>query len=107
MNDQNNVQVPIQGVSLEELGASDGNILMDPSKHIDLVQNIQISVDVIVGKAEISVGKLFDLKGGAVISINRDASEPLDLVFDGKVVARGYLVAVGENFGVQIADTEL
>ncbi|MEJ1357615.1 MAG: FliM/FliN family flagellar motor switch protein [Candidatus Sedimenticola sp. (ex Thyasira tokunagai)] len=106
MNNEPENQMPVQGVSLEELVEHDGESLIDATKSIDLVQNVQISMDVVVGAAKLSVGELFDLKNGSVISIDRDASAPLDLVFDGKVVARGYLVAAGENFGIQIANSE-
>jgi flagellar motor switch protein FliN/FliY len=99
-------QAAVQKVGLEELVDSEGNNLIDPSQSIDLIRNVQINMDVVVGKAEITVGELFDLKDGSVINIDRDASEPLDLVLDGKVVAKGYLVAVGDNFGIQIVDKE-
>ena len=96
----------VQKVGLKDLVDSEGNNLIDPSNSIDLIKNVQVSLDVIVGEAKISVGELFGLKDGSVVSIDRDASEPLDLVLDGKVVAKGYLVAAGDNFGIQIVDKE-
>ena len=106
MSVEDDNQATVQRVGLEELVDSDGNNLIDPNKSIDLVKNVQISMDVVVGKAELSVGELFDLKDGSVVNIDRDASEPLDLMLDGKIVAKGYLVAAGDNFGIQIVDEE-
>jgi flagellar motor switch protein FliN/FliY len=99
-------QATVKKVGLEELVDSCGSNLIDQNSSIDLVKNVQVSMDVVVGKAELSVGELFDLKDGSVIDIDRDASEPLDLMLDGKVVAKGYLVAAGDNFGIQIVDKE-
>jgi flagellar motor switch protein FliN/FliY len=39
-----------------------------------------------------------------VLSLNKETSEPVDVLLDGKVVARGNLVAVGDSFGVQIIE---
>jgi flagellar motor switch protein FliN len=69
--------------------------------------SVKIQVSVRVGGAEASVGELAELKQGAVLTLDRLVDEPLDVLVDGHVVARGMLVAVGEYFGVRITETAL
>lgn len=66
--------------------------------------SVKVNVAVRVGSAETSVAELLELKQGAVLTLDRSVEEPLDVLVDGHVVARGMLVAVGENFGVSITE---
>lgn len=94
----------IQKVRLSELDGS-----LEPGKkllneNMDLIRNVKVKLAVSVGNAELSVKELFDLRENAVLPLNRGVREPVEVVLEGKVVARGNLVAVGENFGVQITE---
>jgi flagellar motor switch protein FliN/FliY len=66
--------------------------------------SVKVTVAVRVGCAEISVAELAAMKAGGVITLDRLVEEPLDVLVDGHVVARGVLVAVGEHFGVRITE---
>lgn len=66
--------------------------------------SVKVQVAVRVGSAEVSVTELLDMKEGSVLSLDRLVDEPLDVLVDGHVVARGMLVAVGEHFGVRIVE---
>jgi flagellar motor switch protein FliN len=65
---------------------------------------VKVKVSVRVGGAEISVARLLELRAGAVLELDRLVEEPLDVLVDEHVVARGVLVAVGDNFGVRITE---
>jgi flagellar motor switch protein FliN/FliY len=65
---------------------------------------VKVRVAVRVGGAEISVAELLGLRPGAVLELDRLVEEPLDVLVDGHVVARGVLVAVGDHFGVRITE---
>src|SRR5688572_7414685 len=67
--------------------------------------SVKVQVSVRVGGAETSVAELLELQQGAVLTLDRLVDEPLDVLVDGHVVARGTLVAVGEHFGVRITET--
>ena len=69
--------------------------------------SVKVQVSVRVGSAEASVAELLDLKQGSLLALDRLVDEPLDVLVDGHVVARGMLVAVGEHFGVRITETAL
>jgi flagellar motor switch protein FliN/FliY len=67
--------------------------------------SVKVAVSVRVGGAETSVAELLQMKPGAVLALDRLVDEPLDVLVDGHVVARGALVAVGEHFGVRITES--
>jgi flagellar motor switch protein FliN/FliY len=67
--------------------------------------SVKVRVSVRVGGADTSVAELLALKSGAVLTLDTLAEEPLDVLVDGHVVARGTLVAVGDYFGVRITET--
>jgi flagellar motor switch protein FliN len=67
--------------------------------------SVKVQVAVRVGTAQSSVTELLEMKQGTVLALDRLVDEPLDVLVDGHVVARGVLVAVGENFGVRITET--
>ena len=66
---------------------------------------VKIPVAVRVGGAVASVAELLEMKQGTVLELDRLVDEPLDVLVDGHVIARGLLVAVGDHFGVRITET--
>jgi len=66
---------------------------------------VKVRVCVRVGGTETTVSELLELKEGSVLALDRLVDEPLDVLVDGHVVARGALVAIGEHFGVRITET--
>lgn len=68
------------------------------------LRNVKARVQVIVGGAEISVGELLDAKESHVVTLDRVLTEPVDLVVEGQVIARGQLVAVDDKFAVRITE---
>lgn len=94
----------VQKIKLAELDGSaetGGKLLSD---NMELIRNVKVRLTVSVGRSELTVKDLFDLKENAVLALDRSVREPVDVLLEGKVVARGTLVAVGENFGVQISE---
>jgi len=67
--------------------------------------SVKVQVSVRVGSAETSVAELIAMKQGAVLALDSLVEEPLDVLIDGHVVARGMLIAVGEYFGVRLTET--
>ena len=73
-------------------------------RQLDLIRGVKVRMSVTLGGTEVSVGRLFDLKSGEVVALERRVNEPLDLCIDGKLVARGELVVVGDNLGLRILE---
>lgn len=72
--------------------------------HLEVIQNVKVSLSALVGRCEITVAELFALKEGAVLPLDRDTREPVDIYLDGRLVGRAELVVVGDNFGLRIVE---
>jgi flagellar motor switch protein FliN/FliY len=78
-----------------------GNV--PPGKHaIDLVRDIQVVLTVELGRTDMLIQDILELTPGKVIELDRLAGEPLDIMVNGKLLAKGEVVVVDENFGVRI-----
>jgi len=74
---------------------------------LPLLGSVKIRVSVRVGSTQISVAELLKLRQGGVLPLDQMVDEPLDVLVDDLVVARGALVAVGDHFGVRITETAI
>jgi flagellar motor switch protein FliN/FliY len=81
-----------------------GKPLWGGSEALPFLGTVKVRVSVRVGSAHTSVGELLAMKQGAVLPLDRLVDEPLDILVDEHVVARGMLVAVGDYFGVRITE---
>lgn len=69
---------------------------------LDLVRDIQVMLTVELGRTEMLIQDILELTPGKVIELDRLAGEPLDILVNGKLLAKGEVVVVDENFGVRI-----
>lgn len=96
---------PVHLVELAEVGtagASAGPALL--ADKYELLAGVKVRLTATIGQATLTVGELFALKDGSLVPLDRLAGEPVDLALDGRVIARGRLVAVGEHFGISITE---
>ena len=77
-----------------------GGALFPPK--IELIQGVKVRLEARVGHAEISVAELFALEEGALLTLDKTTDDPLEVYLDGKLVAEGELVVVGDQFGVRL-----
>lgn len=75
-----------------------------PPKNIDLILDIPLKVTVELGKAEMYIRDILNLGPGSIIELDKLAGEPVEVLVNGKPVARGEVVVIDENFGVRITD---
>ncbi|HHO77250.1 MAG TPA: flagellar motor switch protein FliN [Deltaproteobacteria bacterium] len=75
-----------------------------PSKDLDFILDIPLEVTVEMGRTRMLINDLLQLGQGSVIELNRLAGEPLDVLINNKLVARGEVVVVSEKFGIRITD---
>jgi len=71
------------------------------------LHQIKAKLQVCVGDAVISVGELMALREHQVLTLNQGIEAPVDLLLEGRVVARGQLVAVEDQFAVRITELPL
>lgn len=68
------------------------------------LHQIRTQVHVCVGAAEITVGELVNAKDGQVLKLDRRVDQAVDLLIEGRVVARGQLVALDGQFAIRISE---
>jgi len=73
-------------------------------RNFDLLLDIPLEVTVEIGRARVALRDLLQLSPGSVIELGKLAGEPLDVLVNGRAVARGEAVMVGDKFGVRLTD---
>lgn len=79
-----------------------GTTLLAPN--LELLKHVEVSLEIKVGQAVISVADLFQLKAGSVVVLDRKVEEPVEVLLNGQAVAVGYLAVSGENLGIRITE---
>lgn len=72
--------------------------------NLQLVQGVKVGLAVMVGEIQTTLGQLMALQQQSILKIDRSVEAPVDVLLDGKVVARGQLVVVDDNFGVCVTE---
>ena len=71
-------------------------------QNIDLLLDVPIPITVEVGRAQMVLDEILDLGPGSIVSLDKKAEEPIDLRVNGKLVARGEVVMVDDNYGFRV-----
>ncbi len=88
-----------------------GNVLSSVSRAdqrtspgIELLHGVDMEVTVEIGRTRMTVRDLLDLTPGAVLELDRAAGSPADLLVNGRLIARGEVVVIDEDFGLRITE---
>jgi flagellar motor switch protein FliN/FliY len=73
-------------------------------KNMDFLLDIPMSVTVYVGSTKMAIRDLLQLAQGSVIELDKLAGEPMEVMVNNKLVARGEVVVVNEKFGIRLTD---
>ena len=73
---------------------------------LDLLLDIELPVTLRFGKTQMTLDEVIDLSAGSVIDFGQSAEEPVEIMVNGRVVARGEAVMVQGNYGVRISHIE-
>ncbi len=73
-------------------------------KDLDFLLDIPLEISVELGRTKILINDLLQLGQGSVVELTKLAGEPLEILINQKLVARGEAVVVNEKFGVRITD---
>lgn len=71
---------------------------------LSLVLDVPVEVSVELGKRIIPIAEILSLGPGSVVELDKAAGESLDVLVNGKLVARGEAVVVGEKYGIRIVE---
>lgn len=101
-------------IELEPLEAAHGTDLAAPAPVMapaegdagDLARlhDVPVELTVEIGRTRMTIGETLGLGPGAIVSLNKLAGEPVDLLVNGTPIARGEVVVIDEEFGLRITD---
>lgn len=83
----------------KEQASEDGGM-----QNIDIVLDIPVTLSMELGRTRISIRDLLKLKSGSVVELPKMADEPMDVLVNGTLVARGEAVVVEDKFGIRLTD---
>ncbi|NLM47066.1 MAG: hypothetical protein GX200_09740 [Firmicutes bacterium] len=72
--------------------------------HLERILEIPLLVRVTLGEATKSLQDVLSLIPGSILEFERSVNEPVDILLNDKVIARGTVVTVGENFGIRVTE---
>jgi flagellar motor switch protein FliN len=73
-------------------------------RRLELLLDVPLDLSVELGRARMSIQDLLNLSPGSVIELDKIAGEALDILINGRLVARGEAVVVNDKFGIRITD---
>ncbi|MBV8600172.1 MAG: flagellar motor switch protein FliN [Candidatus Eremiobacteraeota bacterium] len=78
--------------------------ISENGRNLDLLLNVSLQVTAELGKCKMNVRDILKLGTGSVVELDRLAGGPVDLLVNNKLVARGEVVAIDDNFGVRVTE---
>lgn len=71
---------------------------------LDLILDVPLKVTVELGRTRMQIRDVLDLGKGSVVELDKLAGEPVDMLVNGKLIAKGEVVVIDENFGIRVTD---
>ncbi len=98
---KNVVVKPLQFGSLD---ADDPAVEDTDTVNLGLVMGVDLNVTVEIGRTKKQVKEILSLRQGSIVELDKQAGAPVDIVVNGKLIARGDVVVIDDNFGVRITE---
>ncbi|PKM55650.1 MAG: flagellar motor switch phosphatase FliY [Firmicutes bacterium HGW-Firmicutes-3] len=96
---QRNVEVQQAQFQSFDMGS-----FVQQKENIDLIMDVPLEVTVELGRTHKSIHDILEFAPGTIIELNKLAGEPIDVLVNGKIVAKGEVVVIDENFSIRITD---
>lgn len=90
-----------QAADFQQVDGANGGA---PNPDIELILDVPVTLALEVGRTEMTIGKLLTLSQGTVVELDRNAGEPLDVIVNGALIARGEIVVINDKFGIRLVD---
>ena len=76
----------------------------EPGADISMLKDVPLEVRIELGRSRMYLGDILKLKEGAMVELDKLAGDPVDIVVNDKLVARGEILVLNDNFCVRITD---
>lgn len=98
---------PMQNINVQQAqfqAFSPDIMAMNQKENIDLIMDVPLEVTVELGRTRKSIQDILEFAPGTIIELNKIAGEPIDVLVNGKYVAKGEVVVIEESFGVRVTE---
>jgi flagellar motor switch protein FliN/FliY len=98
---------PAQPVNVQQaqFASFDPNVIsQSEARNLNMLLDIPLQVTVELGRTKRSVKEILELSSGSIIELDKLAGEPVDILVNSRLIAKGEVVVIDENFGVRITD---
>lgn len=72
--------------------------------NLEVLMDVPVAISMEIGRTSINIRSLLQLNQGSIVELDRLAGEPLDVLVNGTLIARGEVVVVNEKFGIRLTD---
>lgn len=96
-----------ESATIQEAAFSDFNqveLNKNEQRNLDMLLDIPLKVTVELGRTKRTIKDILDLSSGSIIELDKLAGEPVDILVNEKLIAKGEVVVIDENFGVRVTD---
>lgn len=93
-----------KAAAFQEVQPTSAGEVTDGQPNIDVILDVPVTLSLEVGRTKMTVGNLLRLRQGSVVELDRLAGEPLDVLVNGQLVARGEIVVINDKFGIRLID---
>ena len=97
-------QQPLQNVQAAQFVPFDINEVYQQKENMGIIMDVPLDVTVELGRTHRKISEILEFSPGTVIELDRLAGEPIDILVNGKKVAKGEVVTIEENFGIRVTD---
>jgi len=101
--EQHQAESTIESPGLKS-AAPAASALHDEKVNLDFLMDVELDVSLRFGSRRLVLRELLDLNPGSVITLDRHVQEPVDMLLDGRVVARGEVVVTGGNYALRVTE---
>lgn len=95
----------IQAVEFQQFdGSEPPSSASERDRKLDLLLGLTLPVSIELGRTELEIRSVLDLKRGSIIEFDKMASEPVDIVVNGKKMAEGEVVVIDKHFAIRVTN---
>ena len=104
--------MPMQGMPMQNVNVQQAQfqtfspdiVAVNQKENINLIMDVPLEVTVELGRTSKSIQDILEFSPGTIIELNKIAGEPVDVLVNGKYVAKGEVVVIEESFGVRVTE---
>jgi len=97
---------PVQPVNVQpvQFQPFDPHAILQQKENIGIIMDVPLEVSVELGRTHKKIKEILEFSPGTIIELNKLAGEPIDILVNGKFVAKGEVVVIDESFGIRVTD---